>query len=281
MRHIRLILILILIFVFSSCNSNNQTVQETENNTVNDNKKGAFTVTFFNGYDNHVIFNDEVKIEGVSDEFIPIFVNGVLSKCMTAFSEGDFLYVPSDFAEKYLDTTIELSSEDSIMRNDETYYNLFDAIENTSWDLQYVKKDAEDIEGKTLIVTHDCVYLYDNIMTAEFSSEEGLEIAKSTSKESLELFEVSLKDNLKNSNEDTTRFDDELAQIRQDISTMIYIGETLGYYIYDMNVYRVMVDKHTGQPYFNYESGLATYNVVLDPESPENYKMFMPLYIVG
>jgi hypothetical protein len=118
MRHIRLILILILIVVFSSCNSDEQTVQETENNTVND---------------NHVVFNDEVK----------------------------------------------------------------------------------------------------------------------------------------------------LAQIRHDISTMTYIGETLGYYIYDMNVYRAVVDKHTGQPYFNYESGLATYNVVLDTKSPENHKIFMPLYIVG
>lgn len=279
MRHIKLTLILIFILILTltltSCNLD-QTVQQTEKNLNEYDNKGVFTVTFASE-DNYVIFSDGERLD-VMNEYIPVFINGKLSKCISAFEEGGSLYVPSDFGDNYLDITLELSDETMMIKDGEKYLNLSDILDNTSWNMNFIEKGSDNIKEKTLLLNHSSIYLFSNTITAQLSVEEGLEVAKETSEDALVLFESSIEEELKKSDEDITRFDEEISQIRHDISVITYIGETPGYYIYDMNYYRIIIDKYTGQPYFNYESGLATYNVVLDPENP---KIFMPLYIIG
>lgn len=293
MRPIKLTLIIAFILILTSCNLN----QTGKNLTEYDNK-GIFTVTSASE-DNYAIFSDGERLD-VSNDYIPVFINGKLSKCISAFEQDGSIYVPSDFwnnylnitskSEKiydnkisqlwdnYLDITSELSDETMMIKNGEKYLNLSNILGNTSWNMNFIEKDSDNIKEKTLLTKHSSIYLFNNTITAQLSIEEGLEAAKGTSEDALVLFESSIKEDLKKSDEDITRFDEEISQIRHDISGITYIGETPYYYIYDMNYYRIIIDKYTGQPYFNYESGLATYNVILDPE---NSKIFMPLYIIG
>ncbi|MDD3137734.1 MAG: hypothetical protein PHX08_02020 [Lachnospiraceae bacterium] len=275
MRHIKLTLILVFILILTSC-SLDQTVQQTERNVNEYDNKGVFTVTFVSE-DNYAIFSDGERLD-VRNEYMPVFINGKLSKCISAFEEGGSLYVPSDFGENYLDTTLELSDETMMIKDGAKYLNLSDSLDNTSWNMNFVEKGSDNMKEKTLLLNHSSIYLFNNTSTAQLSVGEGLEVAKETSEDVLVLFESSIKEDLKKSDEDITRFDEEISQIRHDISEITYLGETPGYYIYDMNYYRIIIDKYTGQPYYNYESGLATDNVVLDPE---NSKIFMPLYIIG
>lgn len=257
--------------------------QETEHNQ--DSLKGMFTVTAVSGEDNWIELSNGEKIEGISETYIPVFVNGSLSPCVTALSKDRVVYVPKAFVENEMHLSVDGSGEkvDSIVQEDETYYNLNDSLVNTDWKVSYVDKNDEDMKGKALVMTHSSVYLYNtkNIEEEGISSEEGLEQAKVALNEGLDAFSISLKENLESSGEDTSRFDEELERIQQDIDTLASIGETLGYYIYDMHVYRVMVDKYTGQVYVNYETGLTTYSLPVGSDGSDNSNLFMPLYIVG
>lgn len=247
--------------------------------------KGGFTVTAFSDEDNFIELSDGEKVEGISETYVPIFVNGELSRCITAFIEETTVYVPTTFMESDLNMSIEALGEGimSIAKEDITYYALSDALENTDWEFSFVDMNDDAINSKALVRTQSSVYLYNTEETkAEgLSSEDGLDKAKVILNESLEAFSISLRENLESSKEDTSRFDGELEQIQQDIDALSYMGETLGYYIYDMNIYRVMVDKYSGQVYVNYETGLATYNVPIDLDGEDISDIFMPLYIVG
>ncbi len=282
MKCIKPIVALILIIGLAAC-ANAQEANEEGQDLGS--FKGRFTVTGFSGSDNSIEFSDGEKVEGISEAYVPIFVNGELSRCITAFIEETTVYVPTTFMESDLNMSIEALGEGmtSIDKEDITYYALSDALQDTDWEFSFVDKNDDAINSKALVRTQSSVYLYNTEETkAEgLSSEEGLDKAKVILNESLEAFNISLRENLESSKEDTSRFDGELEQIQQDIDALSYMGETLGYYIYDMNIYRVMVDKYTGQVYVNYETGLATYNVPIDLDGEDISDIFMPLYIVG
>lgn len=159
-----------------------------------------------------------------------------------------------------------------------TYISISQWIPYLDWVSSYYYKDT-DQEDQSLVPHNNAIYL-DEPLTEVFveTKKSGKKLAQTLASEALENYSVSIRKNLEESGEDPTRMDSILDLIDEDIKNMRYVSEVSKYYIYEMEVYRVFVDRINGDVYFNYTMGLATYSVLVDVNDPH---IFTPLYMAG
>lgn len=267
-------------------------------------RQGEFIAALDFGQDNTVTFhNGEEK--NVGEDYVPVFVNGRLVEYSGLLNDGQF-YVQVEILEEisgaeYLATngnwtidndrhTIVIHEQEGIVEvnghkedialehiGDITYIEITGLLPYLDG-FDFCGHEAEHIDQPSL-VRYPAIYL-DRPFTevAIGTAEEGLLRAQSLASEALEHYTVSLRENLAESGEDPARMDSSLAMIAEDIRNMYHVGEVSKYYVYDMDVYRVYVDRVSGDVYFHYEMGRATYMVFVDVHDPH---LFTPLYIVG
>ncbi|GAA0370899.1 hypothetical protein [Bacillus horti] len=265
---------------------------------------GEFVITSVSD-DNYVIYHDGEE-QSVDENYIPVFVNGELVKYAGILHNGHFL-VQIGIASELLGTElindngswsiendqhaikfvenkgmveVNEDSESIIIENtnDSTYIDLEALTSRLDWVVSYYHKDMDE-DHQSLVRHNHAIYLDQALKEEMIETEEaGLQLAKELATEALENFTASLRENLEESGEDPTRMDSSLEIIEDDIHNMAFVSEVSKYYMYDMDVYRVFVDRTNGDVYVNYDMGRAAFMVLVDLNDPH---LFTPLYLIG
>lgn len=154
------------------------------------------------------------------------------------------------------------------------YIPLRSTFENLKMNVAYF--GITDTNSTSLVPTRVSVYVDDKYTHYE-DVESALLNSKKVCLKGLENYKNEI---IKNNNrlEFNKEFDDEFLLIEKSINEMSYIGEVSRYYVFDMNLYRVVYDKISGEMYFDYNTGLCTYIKYIDVNSSD---LFTPLFLIG
>ncbi|MEA3423280.1 MAG: copper amine oxidase N-terminal domain-containing protein [Bacillota bacterium] len=151
---------------------------------------------------------------------------------------------------------------------EDIYVPLRFASENMGMTVGYfnpaVRGESVPLNDYRAAIFVDEKYEVDNLI----SREDAMILVKERCLNGLENYKKSLRENLVSNGEDPERFQEEMTLVEKSINKIEYFGEVSRYYVFDMNIYQVILDKMKGKMYFKYDMGLATYIKWLDIDSP-------------
>lgn len=242
--------------------------------------------------ENVVVYSDN-SMESIEYTHTMLFIDGQLVSADIKVLNGcSYLY--SGNVEKLFDCDISIVDKQvQVTKKDKSfvlnsYLKLEDGtvfiplrelFEKMNYYVSY--KGINDKDLTSIIMTRPCIYVdtFDSLnKNVNRDSDYILSIIRNRCLDGLDNYTQSMEARIKNESFGIEQFDEEFVFIENCIMDMKYIGQTSRYLIYDMNVYRVLYDITTGEIYFNYNTGLATYTKIVDVNDE---LLFDPLFIIG
>ncbi len=231
----------------------------------------AKLVTNFEDYTDLTIGNANSKYDFEFSEQVqklPVFINGKLYKNVDFQEVAGKYKLKAGFLENVLNITIEQDG----------YVDAETVLAQQNFNYKFVAKSDED---KTLSLApfSNAIYIDKKVEYKINDTEQALKLAQ----EKCQAAFVKFKDYMKKETEKGApvieSFEKDMKRIETDIQNLKLTGEISKYYEFNMNVYKVFVDRQTGDVYVNYSTGLGRYMKKIVDDNMD--KLFMPLYYVG
>lgn len=233
---------------------------------------------------NRIIYSDN-SVEFVDYSHKLLYINGALVKNTEVEIINNKSYVDVSIFDNIVDCSVEINSgvavvskgENSVLIKDvrdingNTYIPLREVFEGLKMNVEYYA--VTDRKSVSLIPTRVSIYI-DEIYTDYIGVDEAIANSKKICLEGL----GNQRKWIAESYNGEVNLDDEFLMIEECINEMSYIGEVSRYYVFDMNLYRVVYDKVSGEVYFDYNTGLSTFVKIVDVNDSGLYN---PLFIVG
>lgn len=263
--------------------------EELEIESIHSNESTGDIITYVDGSSmerpNSIIYSDNsTEFVGYSHKLL--YLNGALVKNTEIEIINNTSYIDVDILDNMVDYSVNQNNDGTVVVNkgadsvlvkdvknvnDNTYIPLRYTFENLNMNVSYY--GVTDIKSVSLVPSRVSIYI-DETYTNYESIDDALVNSKKICLEGLENYKNGIVENYNGE----VNLDDEFLMIEQCINEMSYIGEVSRYYVFDMNLYRVVYDKVSGEVYFDYNTGLCTFVKLVDVN---DRGLYAPLFIVG